>query len=136
MAQRLEWARSCGAVGVILTLDWTFSNGRDWGSPVIPETMNLSAMVRYPPRHYPIPAGCGRTPSAARCPTSPSPTCANPGTSAPPPSSALPELRKVAEETGADAIIVGASASLRHRLFGSLGPRLLRRGPCPVTIVP
>lgn len=48
----------------------------------------------------------------------------------------LRELRKVAEQTGADTIIVGASASLGHRLFGSLGLRLLRCKPCPVTIVP
>jgi nucleotide-binding universal stress UspA family protein len=48
----------------------------------------------------------------------------------------LTELRKVAEQAGADTIIVGASASLAHRLFGSLGHRLLRRKPCPVTIVP
>jgi nucleotide-binding universal stress UspA family protein len=48
----------------------------------------------------------------------------------------LTELRRVAEQAGADTIIVGASASLRHRLCGSLGRRLLRRRPCPVTIVP
>jgi len=48
----------------------------------------------------------------------------------------LTELRAVAEQTGADLIIVGASASIGHRLFGSLGHRLLRRKPCPVTIVP
>ena len=48
----------------------------------------------------------------------------------------LSELSKVAEQYGADTIIVGASASLGHRLFGSLGHRLLRRKPCPVTIVP
>ena len=48
----------------------------------------------------------------------------------------LAELRAVAEQAGADSIIVGASASLGHRLFGSLGRRLLRRKPCPVTIVP
>lgn len=48
----------------------------------------------------------------------------------------LTELRKVAEQAEADTIIVGASASLPHRLFGSLGHRLLRRKPCPVTIVP
>jgi len=48
----------------------------------------------------------------------------------------LHELRKVAEQSGADTIIVGASMGLGHRLFGSLGHRLLRRKPCPVTIVP
>ncbi len=50
--------------------------------------------------------------------------------------SPLAELRKVAEESGADTIVVGASSSLGHRLFGSLGRRLLRCKPCPVTIVP
>ena len=50
--------------------------------------------------------------------------------------SPLAELRKVATESGADMIIVGASSSLGHRLFGSLGHRLLRCKPCPVTIVP
>jgi nucleotide-binding universal stress UspA family protein len=50
--------------------------------------------------------------------------------------SPLTELRRVAELTGAEMIIVGASEGLRHRLFGSLGRRLLRCKPCPVTIVP
>lgn len=38
-----------GAAGLILTLDWTFANGRDSGSPVIPERMNLKTMVRFAP---------------------------------------------------------------------------------------
>jgi L-lactate dehydrogenase (cytochrome)/glycolate oxidase len=50
MLHRLEWARASGAVGIIITLDWSFSNGRDWGSPVIPERMDLKAMVRYAPQ--------------------------------------------------------------------------------------
>src|ERR1700723_1879651 len=33
MAARLERARAAGAAGLILTLDWAFANGRDWGSP-------------------------------------------------------------------------------------------------------
>ena len=48
----------------------------------------------------------------------------------------LAELRKIAVQSGADQIIVGASSGLAHRLFGSLGHRLLRCKPCPVTIVP
>ncbi|MBV9793350.1 MAG: universal stress protein [Actinobacteria bacterium] len=50
--------------------------------------------------------------------------------------SPLAELRKVAIQAGADSIIVGASRGLAHKLFGSLGHRLLRCKPCPVTIVP
>jgi nucleotide-binding universal stress UspA family protein len=50
--------------------------------------------------------------------------------------SPVAELRRVAGQTGAEMIVVGASEGLRHRLFGSLGRRLLRGKPCPVTIVP
>jgi len=49
MAARLERARSAGAVGLIVTLDWSFSHGRDWGSPYIPETLDVKAMARYAP---------------------------------------------------------------------------------------
>lgn len=45
-------------------------------------------------------------------------------------------LAKVADELQADLIVVGAASSLRHRLGGSLGARLIRRGKCPVTVVP
>lgn len=46
---RMERARSAGAVGLIVTTDWSFSNGRDWGSPAIPEKMDLKAMLRFAP---------------------------------------------------------------------------------------
>jgi L-lactate dehydrogenase (cytochrome)/glycolate oxidase len=47
--QRAERARAAGAVGLIATLDWSFSHGRDWGSPSIPETVNLQAMLHFAP---------------------------------------------------------------------------------------
>jgi pre-mycofactocin synthase len=50
MAARLERARAAGAIGVILTLDWTFSNGRDWGSPAIPDRMDLKTIVKFAPQ--------------------------------------------------------------------------------------
>ena len=49
MAARMERARAAGAVGLIATLDWSFSFGRDWGSPKIPERMTLSEMIRLAP---------------------------------------------------------------------------------------
>lgn len=46
---RMERARTAGAVGLIITTDWSFSNGRDWGSPAIPEKMDVKAMLRFAP---------------------------------------------------------------------------------------
>jgi pre-mycofactocin synthase len=46
---RAERARAAGASALILTLDWAFASGRDWGSPWIPERMDLAAMARYAP---------------------------------------------------------------------------------------
>jgi L-lactate dehydrogenase (cytochrome) len=48
-AARVERARAAGAVGLIVTTDWSFSHGRDWGSPKIPEEMNLRTTVRMMP---------------------------------------------------------------------------------------
>jgi heme/flavin dehydrogenase (mycofactocin system) len=50
MAARLELAKQSGAVGMIVTLDWSFSHGRDWGSPAIPEQIDLKAMLTYAPQ--------------------------------------------------------------------------------------
>jgi L-lactate dehydrogenase (cytochrome)/glycolate oxidase len=49
IVRRMDRARAAGAVGLILTLDWSFSHGRDWGSPAIPESMDLKTMVRFAP---------------------------------------------------------------------------------------
>jgi heme/flavin dehydrogenase (mycofactocin system) len=49
MEPRVERARAAGAVALIATLDWTFDTGRDWGSPAIPEQMDLRTMVRFAP---------------------------------------------------------------------------------------
>jgi pre-mycofactocin synthase len=49
IAERLDRARAAGAAGLIATLDWSFANGRDWGSPAIPERVDLKTMVRFAP---------------------------------------------------------------------------------------
>lgn len=46
------------------------------------------------------------------------------------------EIKRIAAETRADAIVVGASAQAGHRLVGSLAVRLVRAGQWPVTVVP
>ena len=49
MSARMERARAAGAKGLIITLDWTFAYGRDWGSPRIPEKVTIKEMVRMAP---------------------------------------------------------------------------------------
>ena len=46
------------------------------------------------------------------------------------------EIRRIADEVRADAIVVGASAQAGHRFIGSLAVRLVKAGKWPVTVVP
>ncbi len=49
MVARMERAKAAGAVGLILTLDWSFSHGRDWGSPAIPQSIDLQTALAHAP---------------------------------------------------------------------------------------
>lgn len=49
---------------------------------------------------------------------------------------AYSQIKRIAAETRADAIVVGASAKAGHKLVGSLAVRLVRAGKWPVTVVP
>ncbi len=49
IAERVQRAKDAGAVGLIATTDWSFAHGRDWGSPTIPEQMDLVTMLRMSP---------------------------------------------------------------------------------------
>jgi len=49
IAERVQRAKDAGAVGMIATTDWSFSHGRDWGSPKIPEKMDLKTMIKMSP---------------------------------------------------------------------------------------
>jgi nucleotide-binding universal stress UspA family protein len=46
------------------------------------------------------------------------------------------ELRRVADQVRADAVVVGASTKAGHRWVGSLAVRLVKAGRWPVTVVP
>jgi heme/flavin dehydrogenase (mycofactocin system) len=49
MVQRLDRAKRAECVGLIVTLDWSFSHSRDWGSPTIPQAIDFKTMVRFAP---------------------------------------------------------------------------------------
>jgi L-lactate dehydrogenase (cytochrome)/glycolate oxidase len=68
MAARMERARAAGAVGLIATLDWSFSFGRDWGSPHIPEKMTLREMIRMAPEGIARPSWLAQWARAGRFP--------------------------------------------------------------------
>jgi pre-mycofactocin synthase len=83
LVQRMERARKAGAVGLIVTLDWSFSNGRDWGSPVIPEQLDVRAMARFAPEALARPAWLLRYARTGKVPDLTTPNLALPGGPAP-----------------------------------------------------
>jgi pre-mycofactocin synthase len=46
---RAERARAAGAKGLIVTLDWSFASRRDWGSPPIPEKIDVRNALKFAP---------------------------------------------------------------------------------------
>jgi heme/flavin dehydrogenase (mycofactocin system) len=49
LLERAEAARAGGATALIVTLDWSFPGGRDWGSPAIPERLDVKTLARLAP---------------------------------------------------------------------------------------
>lgn len=49
IVERLARARAAGAAGLIVTTDWSFSHSRDWGSPAIPQQIDVKTMLRHAP---------------------------------------------------------------------------------------
>jgi len=83
LEQRMERARAAGAKGLIVTLDWSFSNGRDWGSPFIPEKIDLKAIFKFAPEVIQKPAWLWAFAKTGRIPDLSAPNMAKPGEKAP-----------------------------------------------------
>jgi L-lactate dehydrogenase (cytochrome)/glycolate oxidase len=83
MMQRMERARSAGVKGIILTLDWSFSYGRDWGSPKIPEKFTPAAMASLLPQVIVRPKWLLDFAKARHIPDLTTPNLAEPGKDAP-----------------------------------------------------
>jgi L-lactate dehydrogenase (cytochrome)/glycolate oxidase len=64
-------------------LDWSFSQGRDWGSPAIPEKIDLKAMVRYAPEALTHPKWLTAFAKTRKIPDLTVPNLADPGQPAP-----------------------------------------------------
>ena len=83
MLARMQRAKTAGAVGLIVTLDWSFSHGRDWGSPSIPEQMNLATMLRFAPEALRRPRWLWSFVRSGHLPDLTAPNLAEPGGPAP-----------------------------------------------------
>ena len=80
---RIERARNAGAVGIILTTDWTFTHSRDWGSPQIPDRTDLRTIVQHLPEAVIRPRWVARYARTGRPPELTVPNMAPPGEPAP-----------------------------------------------------
>lgn len=83
MSQRAERARKAGAKALIVTLDWTFSHRRDWGSPPIPDRLDLRAMAKFAPEGITRPRWLLEYARSGRLPDLTVPNMAMPGEDAP-----------------------------------------------------
>ncbi|HEV7861183.1 MAG TPA: pre-mycofactocin synthase MftD [Acidimicrobiia bacterium] len=83
MVQRLDRAKAAGAVGLIVTLDWSFVHARDWGSPFIPERIDARAVVRYAPEVLRRPRWLAQWAKTKALPDLTVPNWAGPGEPAP-----------------------------------------------------
>lgn len=83
MLHRMERARAAGAVGLIVTLDWSFSMGRDWGSPRIPERLTVKEAVRFAPEALAHPKWLSAFLKMKKVPDLTVPNMQDPGAAAP-----------------------------------------------------
>ncbi|MGW4488679.1 pre-mycofactocin synthase MftD [Amycolatopsis sp. NPDC004368] len=80
---RLDRARTAGAAGIILTLDWSFSHSRDWGSPHIPDKLTPRELLRFAPEGLTHPRWLYRFARTRRLPDLTVPNMTPPGGTAP-----------------------------------------------------
>ncbi len=83
IAARLDRARAAGAAGLIVTLDWTFSHARDWGSPPIPQRLSLAELLRHAPEALARPRWLAAYLRSGRLPDLTVPNMASPAAAAP-----------------------------------------------------
>jgi heme/flavin dehydrogenase (mycofactocin system) len=83
MSRRMARARDAGCVGLIATLDWSFSHGRDWGSPSIPDRIDLRTMVAFAPEVIRRPRWLLDFARSGRLPDLSTPNLQEPGEDAP-----------------------------------------------------
>ncbi|MPZ00797.1 MAG: mycofactocin biosynthesis FMN-dependent deaminase MftD [Actinophytocola sp.] len=84
MQARFDRAKRAGAKGIIVTLDWVFATARDWGSPPLPEKIDLKTAVRFAPVVLPRPGWLWRFARSGKLPDLTTPNLVAAGETGPP----------------------------------------------------
>ena len=136
IAARVERARAAGAVGLIVTLDWSFSHGRDWAARPSPRRSTCGRCCASPPRPWPAALVAGASPGPGNCPDLTTPNMVAPGSrrrrsSAPTASGCRRRRRRwddvawLREQWGGPFMVKGVTPGRRRRARGR------RRGDAP-----
>src|SRR5487761_2668444 len=147
MVARLARAAAAGVTGIILTLDWSFSHGRDAGSPWIPERIDLRAMLRLGPEVLACPPWFWSFARTGHPPSLTTPNMAAPGVPAPRFFGAYREWMASAPPTWADVawlraqwpgpfMVKGVCRVDDARRVVDLGASTLDGAPAPVRALP
>jgi pre-mycofactocin synthase len=83
MLARLDRAKQAGASGLIVTLDWVFATARDWGSPPLPERVDLKTAIKFAPQVLARPGWLARYLRSGRLPDLTTPNLAAVGENGP-----------------------------------------------------
>ena len=79
----VDRAEQACAKGLIVTLDWTFAHRRDWGSPSIPERLDVRAMIKLAPEALARPRWLAEFVRSGKLPDLTAPNLTPPGGEAP-----------------------------------------------------
>ena len=83
MVARLDRAKRAGAAGLMVTLDWSFVTARDWGSPPLPEKVDLKTMAKFAPQALTRPGWLARFLRSGKLPDLTTPNLVAQGESGP-----------------------------------------------------
>ncbi|MPY95553.1 MAG: mycofactocin biosynthesis FMN-dependent deaminase MftD [Acidimicrobiia bacterium] len=127
IAERVERFRRAGAKGLIITLDATMTQPRDWGSPTIPQQLDLPTLVRYSPMGIANPSWVLRYLRHGKLPDLTVPNLQKPGQPAPTMVEGMVEWTNTPLPTWADIAWLGELWRGPFMVKGILSPDDARR---------
>jgi pre-mycofactocin synthase len=127
LAERIERFRRAGAKGLIITLDATMTQPRDWGSPTIPQNIDLPTLLRYSPMGIFNPGWVMRYLRHGKLPDLTVPNLQKPGQEPPTMVDGMVEWMSVPMPTWRDVAWLGEQWGGPYMVKGILSPDDARR---------